>query len=353
MSKNGNADASIPILNGSIRIPESYVFDRVHAEPEEVVLVSGTLIEGIGNIHSDLDIYVIVNELPLASSFDIASHVTVCDENDEILTPDQGDTEVGSTYDYYGDSGLHVDVKYITYAEVSRIFETIRWDFGETIVDKKLDYPTVRSSLAKEQEKFVHRLQHGIALTNPEKYEALKAECPVAEYCFLLYRQFSPNYFTFKDVQGTWQAGQLPMAREIARGLVVGHMQSITHLNQNSNKTSKWIFEYVDQLPDWATETRHRFLEFVAMGASNEQESRAYVLAAMDLMDKIFATGVGLMRLQPLYPSPEDCMKHLDAALDLRNDTQHLLSQHAYQFRAKNFRVSEAPLSALVDIGNA
>ena len=281
----------------------------------------------------------------------MASHVTVCDESDEVLTPDQGDAEVGSTYDYYGDSGLHVDVKYITYAEISGIFETIRRDFGETIVDKKLYYPTVRSNLAKEQEKFVHRLQHGIALTHPEKFESLKAECPVAEYCFLLYRQFSPIYFTFKDVQGTWQAGQLPMAREVARGLVMGHMQSITHLNQNTNKTSKWIFEYVDQLPDWATETKRRFHEFVAMGASNGPESRAYVLAAMDLMDMIFATGVELMRLEPLYPSPEDCMSHLDAALNMRNDTQHILSQHAYQFRAKNFRVSESPLSALVDIG--
>lgn len=343
----------ISILGGSVVVPHDYVFDRVRAAEGDIVLVSGTLIEGIGNIHSDLDIYILVEALPKAGQFDIESHVAVCDLDDEVLNSEDKDVEVGSTYDYFGDAGLHVDVKYITYAEVYDMIGKIRSDFDNIRIDKKLYYPTMSNSFVEDQDKFLHRLQHGIALTNSEKYEAIKAAFPTREYCFTLYRQFSPNYFNFKDVQGSWISGQLPMSREISRGLVMRNMQSITHLNQNTNKTSKWIFEYVSQLPEWASDARENFRDLMSRGVSDAQGTRRYILDAMDTMDMIFTTGVELMKLQPLYPQPDECMRHLDAALDLRNQGDHFLSQQAYLLRAKNFSRVDTPLRALVDIDGA
>ena len=38
--------------------------ERACAEPSDVVVLSGTLVEGIGNKHSDIDVYVVGDKLP-------------------------------------------------------------------------------------------------------------------------------------------------------------------------------------------------------------------------------------------------------------------------------------------------
>src|SRR5215472_12192915 len=54
----------ITLLNGRVRLDPADLLSHSRAESEGVVVLSGTLLEGIGNLYSDLDLYVIGEQLP-------------------------------------------------------------------------------------------------------------------------------------------------------------------------------------------------------------------------------------------------------------------------------------------------
>src|SRR5437868_14062115 len=56
----------IQLLDGRISVDPFELLGRSRAADEDIVVLSGTLLEGFGNLHSDLDIYVIGGSLPIS-----------------------------------------------------------------------------------------------------------------------------------------------------------------------------------------------------------------------------------------------------------------------------------------------
>ncbi|MFJ2539929.1 hypothetical protein [Pseudomonas sp. NPDC087614] len=117
-SKITNND--IIILNGKISIPKTYIREKAFLEPTSILIVSGSLIEGIGTIHSDIDCIILCEQRPTARSIKDIEHAFVTDEDYRHITKNE---EVHNTTDFYGDSSIHIDADYITFSEIEDIYK--------------------------------------------------------------------------------------------------------------------------------------------------------------------------------------------------------------------------------------
>src|SRR4051794_20366907 len=113
---------SIPLGEGKT-ITASHLCSLLTFRLSDSVVVGGTLIEGIGTSQSDLDIYVIGDSPYSISEFPTGRYVEIIDKSEKIIEKSNIGAQVYSTYDYFENSGIHIDVKYITESEVLSVFD--------------------------------------------------------------------------------------------------------------------------------------------------------------------------------------------------------------------------------------
>ena len=90
-------DKDISILDGRISIPKKYLRERAFLESTSILVVSGSLIEGIGTIHSDIDCIILCDQRPKANNIKNSEHALVTDINYHYITQDE---EVHNTTDF-------------------------------------------------------------------------------------------------------------------------------------------------------------------------------------------------------------------------------------------------------------
>ena len=88
-SKSKISDNEISILDGKILIPKDYLRERAFLESTSILIVSGSLIEGIGTIHSDIDCIILCEQRPKANSIENCEHALVTDINYHYITEDE------------------------------------------------------------------------------------------------------------------------------------------------------------------------------------------------------------------------------------------------------------------------
>jgi hypothetical protein len=329
-------DKEISILDGVITIPKKYLRDRVCLDMADILIVSGTLIEGIGTVHSDIDCIVLCDERPKASDVESSQHALVTDINYHYLTEDE---EVHNTTDFYGSTSLHIDIDYITFSEVDEIVVKIEEAFGKIISDQRFIYHPV---LSERENNVVHRSLTGCALVNEDKFNKVKAKIPREKHIYVAHREKLPVFYAFQDVQGCWQSGNLWMGCEIVREMMLKTTMSFTYLTGITNKHHKWVYSNVFRVNGF-DEIKSSFFTLARKGAVTENECRLYIEEVLIYMDSVFLAIESLLKKSELYPSLQKSLSALNDEFNHRKQTDHKISKCEYYFRKKFFAAQGTP----------
>jgi len=335
-SKSKITDKEISILDGGIKIPQEYLRDRVVLEDASILIVSGTLIEGIGTIHSDIDCIVLCEDRPKVNDVKSGQHALVTDINYHYITQDE---EVHNTTDFYGGTSLHIDTDYITYSEVDRVVDKINKAFDEVVSDQRFLYSPV---LTERENNVIHRSLTGYALVNEEKFNEIKTKIPREKHIYVAHREKLPVFYAFQDVQGCWQSGNLWMGCEIVREMLLKTTMSFTYLTGTTNKHHKWVYSNLFRVNGF-DEIKNNFFELSRKGAVTEDECRQYIEKSLRYMDLVFEAIEGLLKKCELYPSLQKSLAALNEEFNSRKQTDHKISTCEYYFRRKFFAARGTP----------
>jgi hypothetical protein len=326
----------IIILDGIISIPKSYLRKKAFLEPTSILIISGSLIEGIGTIHSDIDCIILCDERPKACNIKDIEHAFVTDEDYRHITKNE---KVHNTTDFYGDTSIHIDADYITFSEIEDIYKKINKAFDEVISDQRFLYNPV---LTNTENNIVHRSIIGHAITNEEKFDSIRAQIPLKKHIYIAHREKLPVFYAFQDIQGCWQSGNLWMGCEIARDMMLKTSMSFTYLTGTSNKHYKWIYSNMYRIEGFDA-IKNKFFDLARQGATTETECRSYIQEILDYMDLVFLAIEGLLKTIDIYPTTETSLAALDNEFNERKQTEHKTSVCEYYFRKKYFAASQTP----------
>lgn len=335
-SQSKVSEKEISILDGEVTIQKKYLRERVLLEDTSIFLVSGTLIEGIGTIHSDIDCIVLCDERPKANDVESSEHALVTDINYHYIA---GNQEVHNTTDFYGNTSLHIDTDYITFAEVDEIIVKIDKAFDEITADQRFIYTPV---LLERENNVIHRSLTGCALENEDEFNKLKAKIPREKHIYVAHREKLPVFYAFQDVQGCWQSGNLWMGCEIVRDMMLKTTMSFTYLTGVTNKHHKWVYSNVFRVNGF-DEIKASFFSLARKGAVTEDECRLYIEETLMYMDSVFLAIEGLLKKYELYPSLQKSLTALNDEFNSRKQTDHKISTCEYYFRKKFFAAQGTP----------
>lgn len=335
-SQSKISDNEISILDGMISISKNYLRDRVFLESTSILVVSGSLIEGIGTIHSDIDCIVLCDERPKANDIKISEHALVTDINYHFITQDEG---VHNTTDFYGDTSIHIDVDYMTFAEMKEIIVKIEKAFDEIACDQRVLYEQI---LSNTENNVIHRSLIGYVLENEGEFNRLKSKIPLEKHIYVAHREKLPVFYAFQDVQGCWQSGNLWMGCEIARDMMLKTTMSFTYLTGITNKHYKWVYSNMFRVNGF-DEIKNKFFTLARKGAVTEDECRLYIQDTLEYMDLVFLAIEGLLKKSKLYPSVRKSLSALNDEFNSRNHTDHKISRCEYYFRKKYFAAEGTP----------
>ncbi|MDO7898599.1 hypothetical protein [Pseudomonas citrulli] len=329
-------DNKISILDGKISISKKHLRERALLEEASILVVSGSLIEGIGNIHSDIDCIIFCNQRPTARSIRNKEHALVTDINYRHITEGE---YVHNTTDFYDNTSIHIDVDYVTFADFENILIKIEKKFDEITSDQRVLYGPV---LSNTENNVIHRSIIGQALVNPENFNHLKSRIPLEKHKYLAHREQLPVFYAFQDVQGCWDSGNLWMGCEIARDMMFKTTMSFTYLTGTTNKHYKWVYSNIHRIKGFDA-LKNKFFSLARQGAVTEPECRAYIKAVLSYMDEVFIAIEDLLKESDIFPSTERSLHALDNEFNDRKQTEHNTSICEYYFRKKYFAARNTP----------
>lgn len=324
--------------NGELKIfggRQAIAFDearqKIHSEPDDCIVVAGTIIEGIGNSLSDFDVYVIGADRPNLTKIRSDEHhwVYAGHDNNSVTTDSSG--KLFQIFDYIGPHNYAWDTEYWTFDEVVSLFEKVHSDHANLsrhgFRAATLDYKNAG---------FLHKILWGIRFQNGARFDELLARLNVAKLCYVLYRQFAGGYPYFRDVSGAWHAGNLDLAVFSIREHVYDQMMSLTFLEMQTNPNLKWLFDKVRALPHGSASVARQFFEFNDLAARDDGEKREFVLAGLDLLDAIFDRSRVLLDTKPEFLGAAAAKKIADDDWNKRAN-KHVEFERQMIYRLKMF----------------
>lgn len=303
------SNATFSYLEGALVITAQDIFDRAVVREGDIVILSGTLVEGIGNRHSDLDIYVICEEKP--SSAEIGGRNFVG------LAPDGN---VGQIYDYLDDVGFGFDVEYFTFDDIGALREKIDVFHRRALSTTKI----MRQRFELAEEDAIHKLHVGTVLQGAEKFAALLPSATFEKCAFVMYRNQTGGYPEVKDMMGAWASGDIDTCVQVTQAYLMEQASGLIHLAGSTNTKPKWFFSRLKRLPPDLSELGARVRAWFLADRSGEEKARQSILDACDLIDEIFDAGARLLARPGEHYSLEEAKRltEADYARETFHDTQ-------------------------------
>jgi hypothetical protein len=339
---------SISILNDGIRIPIDYILDLCKPEPNDIVLVGGTLIEGMGNDESDLDIYVIVESYPIANKFNFSMYAEITGKDDTVVYESDSREDVHSLYEYYLDTKIHLDITFITLPEVQNLFSRIQIVHEKLLSDDNIYYLTHPLDLTYEENMFFHRLSTSLCLKNSSKFNQFLEQAPLQEYCLTSYAEYVIDYFTLKDVQGAIKSKRFEMARELVRCQLLRQVQATLYSLGITNRNEKWIFYYLSKMKDKFSTCPISLNEVLALPTSSEEDILYFIDKSCEIIDfcLMLARGENIF----LKTDVNTIVSNLSNSFNLRYKSNHQISVESYQVRIAAYYESDLRTRDLIGL---
>lgn len=320
------------LLDGRIEMPIRDLLGHVHADESDIVLIAGTLIEGIGNWTSDFDIYVITQQR--RSEFPVHEHHRTYATKEK----------VSGTFDFMDGYSFTVDVYYREIQEFENLILRMKEEYKECRHRTKI----FASRMPDHNKKFAHRLFDALVVQGEEHFKKISTGITREEYCYVAYRQVTCAYPEFRDIVGSWRDGDLDTCSYLARTFLRRQMLGFTHLNGNINMNEKWTIKLARRLPERFRPLGDRFVEALSRGIPGDEDKRRLVFDCLDLADDIFAASRPLLETNPAFQSCEEG-REITAAERARYDRWHPELTREFAYRSRLFMSGLPPMREFLD----
>ena len=242
----------------------------VYAKPNDVVIWTSSLAEGIGTATSDCDVWVLCANRPSIQEVDEQAHfwmnkvgkqIDGRGERRSIIPGDQiDDAEVSEIIDHLHKRETQIDVEYITHQQIASAATKIDEDYEYAMKTTE----EMRLKLPEGAARTLHCLLVGIPLQGASEHQEMLSSIDTAKLQFVLYRAYCPGFSPFKDIIGYYRSGQMLAAGCLLRNYLMSEVYAFTFLAKaNTNCRIKWIEVALQRLPgkyNWVREDATKIL---------------------------------------------------------------------------------------------
>ena len=330
---NSELPLRIELLGGRISVDPYELLGRSHATDRDVAILSGTLLEGFGNFYSDLDLYVIGNELPDKGPDTPAMLV---------IREDGCVRRVNETLE--DPANILLDVQYYTFRELDTLARSLRTLYQESRQSTQI----YRKTLHHEDEDLIHKLLTGRVLQDgTEGFDASQIFDP-GTFCFLKYRNEVGGYSEFRDLVGSWTAGDLDSCIYNTRGYLVSQVSGMMFLAGITNPRPKWFVRRLAALPDEYADLKDGVMSWIQGPYRTELEKREAMVSACGLIDATYKHARNLLGTDPRYFSVAEALELTEREFQGRatHDKDTLAE---WKLRRRMFSEASSPLMSDID----
>ncbi|MEN3151282.1 hypothetical protein ABCW43_28740 [Neorhizobium sp. IRAMC:178] len=299
----------IRLLGGRVSVDQAFIDNQIYLRDGDIAIAAGTLIEGIGNKFSDLDMYVFTEERRACEEVIYRQHHRVLSVERDILNETSRGKQVFLVHTVVPNSGVKVDVEFDTFAEVEALFDQVK-----TIYDYACNNLVLLTKvLTVRQQNLIHRLFNCLVLRNEPRFQQLMGGISRWQYCYVAYRWFASDFSVLLDLMGAWDKREIDRSVDLARENLIQQMSAYLHLVGSTNVRRKWLLTYLDQLPV-PDAIRARFLNlFYMTGVSDHRSKEQFVFDTLDLVDDIQEASREKLLANPYFPAGRAALDTLHA----------------------------------------
>ncbi|MGW2031049.1 nucleotidyltransferase domain-containing protein [Streptomyces spinosus] len=258
---------------------EEAVLARIHLVESDVLLLSGSLVDGSGTPSSDFDFCVV------AESEDDRFHRGTFPRGAHMRYYTSGD-RVKASFDYLPQSLLGVDVEYWTVQEITDMLDAHAnlYRYMRTRARKSSGF-----SASAVDFRLLSRLSYAVPLTNAAAFEKIAEAVRPGEIAYTAFRTAVGSYPDFRDLAGMWAQGDHESALVAARKLGADTFRGLTHVYGNTNRNPKYLARFLSRLPARLSGLTERFRHLYSYGPGSASGAPGAVLEWLDLIDLAFA----------------------------------------------------------------
>lgn len=302
-------------------IDPGFIGLHTYATPRDVVLVSGTLIEGIGNKFSDIDVYVLCERRPKVRDIHPDRHMRTLTVGRQIVDADyaaqaaHAEEEVLIIQAETPRDCVKLDVEFKTFREVAALADQVR-----SIFDYARCHLLLLTVQMPERDKmFLHRLHFCRVLQGEATYRQIVNTIHYDRYTYLLYRWIGADYSIFLDIIGAAAAGEWLRALEMARSNALQQTLAYLHLVGLSNFDPKWLITYLDAAVLQGSFDRALLETFRSLYCLQDVDCRQtaslqrYVERALDYADTVLNLSRDPLLRNPALPDLRQARRLIDA----------------------------------------
>lgn len=254
---------------------EAAVLGMIHLVETDILMLSGSLVDGSGTPSSDFDFCVIAREKDdrfHRATFPRKSHMRYYTSRDRVK----------ASFDYLPGTLLGVDVEYWTEGEILDMLEAHSQLYRHMISRARKSSNFAVSSI---DFRLLSRLTYGVPLQNASAFEKIKDNVHTHEIAVSAFGTAVGSYPDFRDLAGMWVQEDYESALVAARKLGADTFRGLTHLYGNTNRNPKYLIRFLMRLPDSLSGLVDRFRHLYAYGAGEGSGARNGILEWLDLVD--------------------------------------------------------------------
>ena len=323
-------NSPIELLNGRISLDPVDLLGYSRAMDTDVVMISGTLLEGIGNPYSDLDMYVIGEQLPSVAP---TGPVTL------VIREDGRVRRVNEALPHAG--GIILDVQYYTLHELS----TLSRSLNELYAESRQSARIFRKTLHPDDEDLIHKLLTGTVLRDDARVFDAHKIFDRGRFCFLKYRNEVGGYAEFRDLMGSWNDGDLDSCLFNMRNYLVSQVSGMLFLAGSTNPRPKWFLRRLASFGEPYTGLRRGLLSWLHGARGTDAQKREAIETACHLIDSTWTHIRSLLGTAPTYFHPEEALALADRELAARGSGDREADEE-FELLQRIFSANAAPLAS-------
>lgn len=200
--------------------------DIVSNQDVHSIYISGSIIEGFGNIKSDIDIFVITNKEPRLLENNSINNVTLTLNKEDFLI--QNSLIEGTRY----------DVEYHDINKIQRILNKIyHFTYNGEYVTNPLSY---------DEQDFLHRLKIGIPIYNENAFFQFKKNLDIYKLSLHKSAIYIDGFNNlYEDAYGTYESNDFGSCYIMLLKLIDATINGYISIFGETNPNEKWIYRMI------------------------------------------------------------------------------------------------------------
>lgn len=312
------------------------ILKEAYLKPGDAAFVGGSLVEGVGNRYSDIDVHVLVDRPLLSQEISIGSHYRVLSPSRSILRDGDIGQEVFLIHTLVPGTQIKVDVEYRTYSDFDRLADRVLaiFDYAATspmLLTKDIDH---------REKAFLNRLFNSVDLANESRLQELRNKISKERLTYLLYRWNASDFSKLIDLVGAFENSEFDRACDLARERLITEFQAYLHLCGCTNFNRKWLLTYSSRTPVNADLSARFKRQFLVDGYDLVNRPEEFIRDTVVLVDDVMLGSADILCSCPLYPGRDRVLGLIDGALGATDDAYALAEA---EYRKKAYGVPGRP----------